>query len=504
MATRYTRIMTWIFLILSLSFFWIRDFRWALQIPLSELTTRNQLDVDSRLMPRRVAESDLRDLGGKALAGNDATGMAFAALHVKDPGEAALLAESAVKVDPSMTWILYSVPARWIYSADPVPGAIAQKTNDWQARVEKWDPENSAPHVLAAQLLMRQTPGFPSFPLGPKAKPEEFKALADQAAYMKEMQTAFGQAKYDPYFVNRFKLDRQVLTAHEWDNPLVVLLDAATFRIPNLLAIRNAANLQLYYLDPMQAKKARGASPVVGTEIAHFGRSMRFSNGSLIEQLIGAAIDKMATESIRDAAQQRGDAVLVAQSNERLADIAAWIPPGYYNQSHEALRRSDQRIWSALTTHVFAYAVTFFLVVTLLAIAYVNTKRFFHPGRLGKIYNAVTIAENYMAILLFISCLGLFIVNEPFAVNYRYYMTTQDEFHQIEPLFQHSYPVLEIVQFVNGEDPVPVESPFRSYLPVATFGLLVVVAFSTARRYMTKQEERVVLGVAAKGKAAGK
>jgi hypothetical protein len=504
MPTRYTRIMTWIFLILSLSFFWIRDFRWGLQIPLSEITTHNQLESDSHIMPRSVAQSDLVDLGAKAQAGSDAVSMAFVALHLKDPAEASRYAELAAKQDPSLTWVLYTVPARWIYSGDDIPSVIALKTNEWQKRVEEWDPQNSAPHVLTAQLVMRQTPAFPSFPLGPKAKPEDFKALADQSTYMKEMQVAFAQAKYDPYFVNRFKLDRRVLTAHDWDNPLVILLDAATFRIPNLLAIRNAASAQLYYVDPMDAKKARGTSSVVGVEVAHFGRTLRFSNGSLIEQLIGAAIDKMATESIRDAAQQRKDAALVAQSNERLADIAAWIPPGYYNQSHEALRRSDQRIWSALTTHVFAYAVMFFFVVTLLAVGYVNVKRFFRPGHQGVIYKAVTIAENYLAILLFISCIGLFIVNEPFAVNYRYYMTTQDEFHQIEPLFQHSYPVLEIVQFVNGEDPVPVESPFRSYLPVATFGLLVVVAFSTARRYMTKKEERVVVSMSAAGKAAGK
>src|SRR5690349_18184897 len=106
MPTRYTRIMTWIFLILSLSFFWIRDFRWGLQIPLSEMTTRNQLDVDSRVMPRTVSQSDLVDLGAKAQAGNDATSMASVALHLKDPSEAARYAELAAKQDPSLSWIL--------------------------------------------------------------------------------------------------------------------------------------------------------------------------------------------------------------------------------------------------------------------------------------------------------------------------------------------------------------------------------------------------------------
>ena len=501
MQTRHTRIMTWIFLILSLSFFAIRDFRWALAIPLSEITTQNRLEVDSHIMPRTISQEDLKELAQKSEADGDAAGMAFAALHTKDPAAAAHLAEAAAKLDPKLTWLLYSVPARWIYSVDAVPSVIAEKTPGWTKQVEAWDPNNSAPHILAAQLIMRQAPAFPAMPLGAKSKPEEFEALAGQADYMAHMQAAFASEKYEPYFVSRFNLDRQVLTAHGWDNPLVVLYDAATFPIPSLMAVRNAASVQVYYVDPKAAKKSGNTKSIAGAEVAHFGRTMRFSDGSLIEQVIGAAIDKMATEAMRDAAQQRGDAALVTQLNERLADIAAWIPPGFYNQQHEALRRSDQRIWSALTTHVFAYAVMLFIVFALCAVTYVNAKRFVRPGKQGPLYKAVTIAENYVAILLFVSCLCLFVVNEPFAVNYRYYMTTQDEFHQIEPLFQHTYPVLEIVQFVNGEDPVPVESPFRSYLPVAVFGLFVVVGFSTARRYMMKKEERVVVSM---GKAAGK
>src|SRR5579859_6862415 len=116
MQTRHTRIMTWIFLILSLSFFAIRDFRWALAIPLSEITTQNRLETDSRIMPRTVSQDDVKELAERSAATGDAAGMAFAALHTKDPAESARLAEAAVKADPKYTWVLYSVASRWIYS----------------------------------------------------------------------------------------------------------------------------------------------------------------------------------------------------------------------------------------------------------------------------------------------------------------------------------------------------------------------------------------------------
>ena len=100
-----------------------------------------------------------------------------------------------------------------------------------------------------------------------------------------------------------------------------------------------------------------------------------------------------------------------------------------------------------------------FAVLTLLCILYVNLKRWLRPQKQGRIFHMVTMAENYMPLLLFLSSYTMFMFYIPYAANFRAYMSAEGDMRSIEPLLQNVYPLV-------GMDPyeaAPVH-PFGSYL----------------------------------------
>jgi hypothetical protein len=93
---RRTRYMSWLFLALSVGFFFMQDFRWALSMPMMQYRINGN---DVELSPTEMIGADkIRALAERARADGDADGLAFAALHWPgaDAAEAMSLADAAV------------------------------------------------------------------------------------------------------------------------------------------------------------------------------------------------------------------------------------------------------------------------------------------------------------------------------------------------------------------------------------------------------------------------
>ncbi|HUJ40475.1 MAG TPA: hypothetical protein VLW54_08010 [Candidatus Acidoferrales bacterium] len=148
------------------------------------------------------SESALRDLASRGLEEHDARMVAFAALHLEDRAEASRLAEQAVKMDPSLTWI---------GSSFVLPRHMADARVDsatWTARLEAWDPDNAVPHLLAAELDLRER-----VPVEAEGSlyDEAFLKVAATTPWGKEMAAAVAAPRYDDYVGRAFELNRSVL-----------------------------------------------------------------------------------------------------------------------------------------------------------------------------------------------------------------------------------------------------------------------------------------------------
>jgi len=450
---RRTRFMSLLFLVWAIAFFFIPDFRQSFRAPL--ISASNQAGV---VIGGPLPEAMLEQTAKLAEQGRDARTLAFVALRYPVGAEGAHLADEAVALDSQFTWIYYSLINPYREKANPI-------ADQWSGKLQAWDPDNAVPYLAAAEgIRYKRGDKWP--------QPQTFDALANETEWRLAMQQAFAAPRYDSYALRRFNLERSWLVERHLARADVLLYSVASYPIPNLLNIRNYDTLLVQKLgkDAEEAKKLPEALSVYWT-VAHFGERMQLSGISLIEKLIAAAVQFDAYDHLVPLLRQmdrKDEAATVdyarAQMHQQLAAL----------QGRDPLARSSNYNWAALMVYLFAGLTVIFGVFTLVTVGYVNAKRWIRPEATGRIFQLLTVAENYMPILLFLACLGLYISYYPFAQNFHYYLTASGDIHDLEPLFYNVYPAFGLKP---GHQILSFEDPFRPYAFYALAGLILVIIY---------------------------
>ena len=455
-----TRFMTLVFVVWSIAFFFVPEFRQGMQLPL--IARRRDWLV-------RAGPIGPRSLQQFATAGEqqrDAPTLAFVALHMPNQREGTRLAGEAVALDTKLTWIYYTV--------------IMQNRDDaevdqWIAQLEAWDTGNAVPYLVEGDQIRYRR-------LGKTPSASEYEALEKEAAWRQAMAKAFAAGHYDPYTSRRFELERDWLRQHNLADPLVVVLSLSSYPVPNLLNIRQYVNM-LVEEQGKQAEEAGHLPEAMGDywTVAHFGERFQLETGTAIEKMIGAALQVDAYGHLIPLLRQigRGAEALTLEYAQRelrqRQDILEGKDPLTHNSIH---------YWAALTENLFAGLVVVFGLSTAFLLVYLNIKRAKHTAQKRGLLKVLSEAENYVPILLFLSCAGLYVTYFPYAQNFRYYMTAQGQIHDFEPLFVNVLPLFGITE---GRTMLPIENPFWSYAWFALGGLALVVIVSLVfRRRATK------------------
>ncbi len=461
---RQTRFMTLLFMLWSLAFFFVPDFRQGLQMGILAAEDWKWLFRAGTLGPSVLEPS--ATFGEQQ---RDAKTLAFVALHSSNEKDSFRLAAQAVAIDPQLTWIYYSLVGR---------NRRNPEAEQWIARLEAWDPQNALPYFLEAEQIRERRGG--SWP-----PPQKLDDLAKETAWRKVMEKAYAAPHYDSYVARRFELERVWLRRHGLGRPAVVILSLVGYPIPNLLNIRTYAMLLVNKL----GKEAEGAGSFPEASgyyrtVAHFGQQMQLEGATLIEKLIGAAVTDIAYGRLLPLLRKTGrvdEAATVDYSNKELHQQLDIL------HGKDPLAQSSNYNWAALTVHFFAGLVAVFSLFTLVLIGYFTLKRWVRPERKGRVYQFFSVAENYVPILLFLSCLGMYFSYYPYAENLRYYLTAQGEIHNLEPLF---YNVLPAFGMVPGHVALPPTNPFRPYVWYALAGLVVAVSIFLLSQRRPSQEGR--------------
>jgi hypothetical protein len=171
-----------------------------------------------------VSERERKSLADQARAEHDARTLAFLALQWVPNEERSRLADEAVKMDPSLTWI---------YS----PLADHTRTNPeaarWVEQLNQWDRDNAVPKLVIADRIYNES--FLRVPFGQLEA-----SLAANPQWREAMAAAFHSPRYDSYFGNLFDLDRDVMPRRGVNEPMTMMAALAVFGFPNLY------NLQVY------------------------------------------------------------------------------------------------------------------------------------------------------------------------------------------------------------------------------------------------------------------
>lgn len=450
---RRTRFMSLLFLLLSLAFFCVPEFRQGLQ-------AQRFVFEDWTLLQRagRLSDRTLEEMWRDAEQELDARTLAFVALHTDNEQERFRRASHVAALDAGLTWIFWNPgPHR---SRDP------KLEQEKLARLQAWDKDNAVPFLSEAERI------FETKRLDKHALPTAMPKLAEETEWRRVMARAFSMPRYDSYVKQRFELERTVLRQHGLDKPAVVLASAAAYPIPNLLNVRQYGRLLVFL--GKQAEEAGRPQEALGSywAAAHFGERMQLQSPVLIEKLIGANLQKDAYDRLASILRQMGRAdeaaVLDYQLQRIRQDREIWA-------GKDPLAQSSNYQWSVLTVHFFGALVVVFGAFTALTIVYVNAKRWVRPEKRGRLYQLLTVGENYAPILLFFACLAMYTSYYPYAQNYRYYMSAGGEVHDFEPLFYNVFPSFGAMP---RRTQLPLGNPFGTYLWYALGGLVLVLVLA--------------------------
>ncbi len=453
---RKTRFMSLLFLVWSIAFFFVADFRQGLQGPLLSLAMMGSYARFEKVgtLPPRILEEAAR----KAEQQRDPRTLAMVAIHSPQSRERSRFAQEAVALDPALSWVYIS-----LYFDEHRFAVYNPELNAWVARLEEWDPDNAFPYLLEGMQAGDRL--GTKFPL-----PSRLDLLARETEWRDAMKKAFLAPRYESYSLQRFDLERAWLREKHLDRPGIILYSVASYPIPSLLHIRMYASLLVKKL----AKDAEEAGRVqealsYGWAVAHMGERMQLQGISLIEKLIGASLQDMGYEEVIPLLRKSGR-VDEAVSLEYLEKHLHQQLDAY--RGKDPFAKSANYFWATILVNISVALVVVFGFLTALCVLYVNAKRWIRPEKKGRLYQLITIAENYVPVLLFLACLGLYLSYYPYAQNFHYYMTASGQIHDLEPLFYNVFP-----NFIGppGQNALPPQNPFRPYAWYALVGFVLVV-----------------------------
>ena len=452
---RRTRFMSVLFLVLSAAYFAMPQFRQVFELPWLVRT------VNAGRIPEIAHVPHMDQWKSDAESRHDARVLSFIALYTPDMTEATRLADMAIAADPKYGWIYYHLFARKDMPKTAAGLAFAKK-------VQAFDPDNAVGSLMEAEHVWGSSEVFKKL-LQP-TKPDYEQSFV-QTDWRLAMEKAYAAKKYDSYVIARFDLDRHILHEHNLDRPIRVLLMVATYPFPNLLNLRDYDNLRVNY----QGKTAEAAGKSKEAldhywAVARFGEHMQLGSGNLLEQVVARSVQNAAYKPLIEALRKNGD-IQAADSVQYSSDSL---------QRHfdaidgkDILVESSTYTWSTILVSVFLGLTVIFAVLTVLSILYVNLKRWWRAHKTGAIYGGITIAENYLPILLFIFCTGLYISYYPYAHNFQHYMTAVGQMHDTDAMFSNT---ITLPIFMPGYMQLGVGNPFVPYIWYALGGIALVVA----------------------------
>jgi hypothetical protein len=266
--------------VVSLLFFLVPVFRQAFRVSLSQW--RDVFHVQLSL-GSRAADPELDALWKKAEQDHDAETLAFAAVREPNQSEAVRLADEAVRLDASLTWLYAIVAVQW--SSFP-------ELDRWVPALEKFDPQNALPHFITAekididQVVREQIP---------------HRTDEESVAWKDAMSGAFQSRKLDDYLDRLKQLDRRVLVRHGISDPFQAMNDL-WYRLPSY-GISDSSRYAQWLVESGDSLEAR-SDPQGAAEkylvVASFGQLLGPTDSFFLRREIKEAYMRLGALSERD------------------------------------------------------------------------------------------------------------------------------------------------------------------------------------------------------------
>lgn len=222
----------------SLLFFLAPVFRQAFRVSLTQW--HDVFHIRAPLDEPPPSDSTLEAIAQAAKENYDAEALAFVAMHTRNQAESVRFAESAVHLDPKLTWVYGIVAVQW---------STFPELDRWVPALEKYDPQNALPYLIVAEKLDIDEVLAKKFP----------RHVQDESAAWKDaMSAAFSSPKLDTYHSRFADLEPRVLSRYRVDDPFQAIDDGPWYYGLPTYAAQDEGRYGKLLLDRGEALEAGG------------------------------------------------------------------------------------------------------------------------------------------------------------------------------------------------------------------------------------------------------
>jgi len=467
---RTPRFVTAILLLVSLSALLIPDVRDAMRASFDAWHVRAaRFDDSSSLVPLRKQVN----------LNHDPQAMALLAMLSADSAERIRLANDAVQLDPSLTWIYTQVRttddirSSW---RNPLPA-------EWLDKLQKWDPDNAVPRLLVAQQsLIQFEDGWQRSGYQGLYNLESKKFLEADPKWLAAMDSAFRAPKYDAYGSKRFDLYRTVVQRYGFrdsrmalygfgDSPvgLGIIMQSPFFRLTSVIIYDDVV------LDRGDAAERAGnlrEAERLYREPAQFSDIVAQQSHTDFERGIWMRLEGISLRRLIPLLAKTGRPEEVSQLNYKLEGLqTSVIPPGPLREW-----AWSENGWQGFAIRMLTAAILLLGAASLVSLGALFLRRRVESKSRGAGLALASWVVDYCPILLVISCAGLFMAYRPIALMYDQYMKWPFPIYDFRPLYHALYTPYEL--------PDGVESLFYSFFNVPNYWTMLIVALTLVAVYI--------------------
>jgi len=408
---RTPRFVTAILLVASLAMLAVPDVREAIRATFRVWSGNyDRITADDQALIARVrAEGELHQ---------DAQAMALVALHAADHAERMRMADRAVALDPSLTWIYaYVRTTDGLGSCcnNPLPA-------EWLAKLQKWDPDNAVPRLLVAhQSSLRFSEFWEKHGERGGYEAEAVKYLQQDKGWVAEMEFVFQAPKYDYYVSREFDLYRAVTQRYgirDLDATRSILWSNYAGRI----GVNDATYFAYFLAERAEAAEQSGdfqKAESLYREPAEFSQRMAEQTHTQEERNHWQSVEGDSLRKLQALLAKSGktdEAALVGVKVDALqTNRSAWGPMRPWSW--------DENGWEGFMIRSFTGAILFLGCVSVLSLGVLFWRRQAAIESRGVGATLASIGVDFCPLLLLIAVAGVYVAYRPIALIYDEYMT---------------------------------------------------------------------------------
>ena len=410
----------------------------------------------------------LRTLGVQQ---HDPQAMAMVALLSDDRTERINMADQAVSLDPSLTWIYAYVQP----SSGPGWSLTSPTPTEWLDKLQKWDPNNAFPRLLAAhQTDVRLSQAWAVSGYHGLYADAITKKLQQDEAWLAVMENALSEPRYDHYYPRLFDLYRSVAWRYGIRDNSVT--QAVLFYRFKTFAVRQDVSS---YSDLLEDRAA------AAEKSGNFGEAERLYRipaqfGERLAAQVHSDDDRLEWEMIEDGALRKLQPLLMKTGKAGEAALLGIRAESLQvERTTEGPDRMYSRIgngWEGFMIRSFTAAIFILGLLSIVSFAVVFLRRRVPVESRGLGMSLASVSVDLCPLLLLFSVAGLYVAYRPVALVMDRYMTWPMPVYQFGGLWQ---------ALVTPEgSPQGIDWIFYHYLNPVTLWMSLIVALSMVAVYI--------------------